>query len=146
MGQSTRGGPAAGTGEDPLRALLSSIRDMVLVRNAEGTLTYCSPAVFVALGYHPAELEGTKERDLVHPAVKGIVTNARDVTERRAENAQLRECMLRDPLTGIPNRLALNERLTMALSRSKRARDVVAVLFCDLDDFKVVNDTFGHEF
>ncbi|MDQ1462008.1 MAG: hypothetical protein QOI08_3492, partial [Actinomycetota bacterium] len=151
-------------------------------------------SVLDALGYQPAELEGTSERDLVHasdvdarddlvsgsspggapipaiqirlhdrdgdwhwfevietncledPDVKGIVTNARDVTERRAENAQLRERILRDPLTGIPNRLALDERLTMALSRAKRARDVVAVLFCDLDDFKLVNDSYGHEF
>ena len=80
------------------------------------------------------------------PDVNGIVTNARDVTAHKAENAELLERSLRDPLTGIPNRLALMERLEIALSRATRARDIVAVLFCDLDDFKLVNDSYGHDF
>ncbi len=80
------------------------------------------------------------------PQIKGIVSNARDVTARKAENAQLREHTMRDPLTGIPNRLALLERLDVALARVGRSRDVVAVLFCDLDDFKVVNDGYGHQY
>ena len=80
------------------------------------------------------------------PDVHGIVTTARDVTIRKAESAELLERSLRDPLTGIPNRLALMERLDVALSRAERSQDVVAVLFCDLDDFKLVNDGYGHEF
>ena len=80
------------------------------------------------------------------PDVRGIVTNARDATAHKAENAELLERSLRDPLTGIPNRLALMERLEIALSRATRARDIVAVLFCDLDDFKLVNDGYGHDF
>src|SRR4051794_32153852 len=48
-------------------ALLSSLRDIVLVRDADGLLTYCSPSVFGALGRRPAELRGTRERDLIHP-------------------------------------------------------------------------------
>ncbi|MDP9333368.1 MAG: EAL domain-containing protein, partial [Actinomycetota bacterium] len=80
------------------------------------------------------------------PDVNGIVTTARDVTTRKAESAELLERSLRDPLTGIPNRLALMERLDVALSRAERSQDVVALLFCDLDDFKLVNDGYGHEF
>jgi diguanylate cyclase (GGDEF)-like protein len=80
------------------------------------------------------------------PDVNGIVTNARDVEARKAENAELLERSLRDPLTGIPNRLALLERLEVALSRAQRSHDLVAVMFCDLDDFKLVNDGYGHEF
>src|SRR5258708_32103801 len=47
-------------------ALLSSLPDIVLVRDADGILTYCSPSVSDALGFQPAELEGTRERDLIH--------------------------------------------------------------------------------
>src|SRR5712671_6234866 len=53
-----------GVGRD--HALLSSLPDIVLVRDAGGILTYCSPSVSDALGFQPAELEGTRERDLIH--------------------------------------------------------------------------------
>ncbi len=90
--------------------------------------------------------EAVEANRLDDPEVNGIVTYARDVTARRAESAELLQRSVRDPLTGIPNRLALMERLDIALSRADRSRDVVAVLFCDLDDFKLVNDGYGHEF
>lgn len=206
MGRVMRGGPGHGRehtanlddcGPESLardHALLSSLRDIVLVRDADGVVTYCSPSVFGALGRRPSELQGTRERDLIHPSdidarddlvagtrsggpalppielrmrdrtgdwhwfesieinrlddpdVHGIISNARDVTARKAETEDLLERSLRDPLTGIPNRLALMERLEVALSRAARSRDTVAVLFCDLDDFKRVNDVFGHAF
>src|SRR4051794_17230172 len=76
MGQSTRGmgshrsSPkkpvSAPPSEARVRALLSTLPDVVLVRDAHGLLTYCSPSVYDALGYQPAELEGTLERDLIH--------------------------------------------------------------------------------
>ena len=68
MGHAIRGGSDRGRGDDPARllALLSSLRDIVLVRDADGILTYCSPSVSNALGYQPDELEGTPERDLIH--------------------------------------------------------------------------------
>jgi diguanylate cyclase (GGDEF)-like protein len=52
---------------------------------------------------------------------------------------------LHDPLTGAANRLLLTDRITLALAATERNGGQVAVLFCDLDDFKAVNDTFGHE-
>jgi diguanylate cyclase (GGDEF)-like protein/PAS domain S-box-containing protein len=82
---------------------------------------------------------------LDNPSVRGIVTNARDITSRKAAEAELLELSLYDPLTGLANRLLVMDRLAIALARRTRADDVIAVLFCDLDSFKVVNDSIGHE-
>lgn len=68
----------------------------------------------------------------------------RDTTERRAVVTRLAEEVLRDPLTGLPNRILLTDVLGRALQRSGRSGRRVAVLFVDLDDFKSVNDDFGH--
>lgn len=50
----------------------------------------------------------------------------------------------RDPLTGLPNRMALDERIEAALERAQRNQKLLAILMCDLDGFKPVNDTYGH--
>jgi diguanylate cyclase (GGDEF)-like protein len=59
--------------------------------------------------------------------------------------AELTRRALHDPLTGLPNRTLLEERMAMALAGQRRTGSVLAVLFCDLDHFKVVNDTYGHD-
>jgi diguanylate cyclase (GGDEF)-like protein/PAS domain S-box-containing protein len=69
----------------------------------------------------------------------------RDVTERKVLEEQLRYQVLHDPLTGLPNRVLFMERLEHALSLADRKPRLNAVLFADLDDFKVVNDSLGHE-
>ena len=95
-------------------------------------------------------LEATAANRLDHPAVGGIVVNARDVTERKAYEERLRHQALHDKLTGLPNRALFLDRLSYVLTR-QRDRDgesagkVVAVLFLDLDNFKYVNDSLGHE-
>src|ERR1700730_10095018 len=175
------------------QALLGGSRDAVWVRDADGVLVYCSPAVEGILGYRPDELEGTNERDLIHsadtglrdgsverllasqepqtplelrmrhqdgswrwletidtnrladPGVQAIITNARDVTHRKATEAELVQLTFRDPLTGLPNRSLLMDRISVALARTARSAEMLAVLFCDLDEFKVINDGFGHE-
>jgi diguanylate cyclase (GGDEF)-like protein/PAS domain S-box-containing protein len=66
---------------------------------------------------------------------------ARDVSEHRI----LEDRVLRDPLTGLPNRTALTERLTAAISRLERSPGLLVLLFVDLDRFKVINDGRGHE-
>ncbi len=69
----------------------------------------------------------------------------RDVSSRHAYEAQLEHFARRDALTGLANRRYLHDRLDAAIARARRTNGLVAVLFCDLDRFKVVNDSLGHE-
>ncbi len=74
----------------------------------------------------------------------GWVGSFEDVTAHRRLEAELARRALHDPLTGLPNRVQFLERLQEALARAGRSGTGVAVLFLDLDDFKVVNDNLGH--
>ena len=67
-----------------------------------------------------------------------------DVTDQKAREAGLRERALLDPVTGLPNRYLLEDRLEHALAQRRRGGHELAVLFVDLDGFKGVNDTAGH--
>ncbi|MFJ8043198.1 putative bifunctional diguanylate cyclase/phosphodiesterase [Kitasatospora sp. NPDC096147] len=74
----------------------------------------------------------------------GLILNSRDVTERVMLQAQLQHNAFHDPLTDLPNRALFTERLGAALADG-RAGETVAVLFLDLDGFKAVNDSAGHQ-
>ncbi|MGM0826236.1 MAG: bifunctional diguanylate cyclase/phosphodiesterase [Pseudomonadota bacterium] len=67
-----------------------------------------------------------------------------DVTQYRAQEAQLAYQATHDLLTGLPNRTALDERLEEAFERAQKSQDMVVVMHLDLDDFKTVNDGLGH--
>jgi len=69
----------------------------------------------------------------------------RDVTERKKAEDKMTQLALYDQLTKLPNRTLFYENLERALSQSKRTKSMVALLFIDLDGFKAVNDTFGHD-
>jgi len=85
-------------------------------------------------------------RDLRNdPTVGGLVLTLRDVTERRRLERELTHRAFHDSLTGLANRVLFNERVQHAVARARWSGAVVGVLFMDLDDFKVVNDTLGHE-
>ena len=75
----------------------------------------------------------------------GIVLNGRDVSERRAFEEQLAHQAFHDPVTHLANRALFNERVRHAVARSRREGAGLAVIFLDLDDFKTVNDSLGHE-
>ena len=77
-------------------------------------------------------------------SVDRVLVVIRDVTERKAAEEELTRKTLHDPLTGLPNRVLLLDRVGLALDRLGRTGGVVAVLFLDLDRFKDVNDTLGH--
>jgi diguanylate cyclase (GGDEF)-like protein len=67
-----------------------------------------------------------------------------DITERKETELDLEHRATHDPLTGLPNRVLLVDRLTHALTRAARSRFNVGILYCDLDGFKEVNTRFGH--
>ncbi|MBX9591636.1 MAG: EAL domain-containing protein [Hyphomonadaceae bacterium] len=73
----------------------------------------------------------------------GTVTTHHDITEKRRSEAKIAHMALHDALTGLPNRVLLNERIEHALTRV-RGDNIVAVHLLDLDLFKNVNDTLGH--
>ncbi|MFP3905830.1 MAG: EAL domain-containing protein [Acidimicrobiales bacterium] len=90
-------------------------------------------------------LEEISTNLLEDPAVRGIVVNVRDVTERHRHEAELVEQARRDPLTGLPNRLLFDEMVDAALARRQLTGAQLAVLSFDLDRFKLINDSLGHQ-
>jgi diguanylate cyclase (GGDEF)-like protein len=107
----------------------------------------------VALGF---AVQGTASISDVTFAVLVAVALAARVTllTRRADEvrraqagrvAELARIALHDPLTGLPNRTLLEDRLALAMTGQRRTGSLLAVLFCDLDGFKQINDIFGHD-
>jgi diguanylate cyclase (GGDEF)-like protein len=78
-------------------------------------------------------------------ALAALARQASAQLELRRRNAELRELALCDALTGLANRTLLADHLDLALAQRERSGGEVAVLFCDVDDFKAVNDRLGHE-
>ena len=77
-------------------------------------------------------------------SVEGVVINAHDVTDQRTLELQLLHQAFHDPLTGLPNRSLFRDRLVQARSDAEEHQTAYGVIFLDLDEFKLVNDTFGH--
>lgn len=89
------------------------------------------------------ELDASAVHD-VDGIARYAVVQLDDITDRRAENQRLSELAMQDALTGLANRALLSDRLERALARSARSGRPIAVMLCDLDRFKPVNDTYGH--
>ena len=74
-----------------------------------------------------------------------LLEQVENINERRALRERLAYAAIHDPLTGLPNRELFMDRLEMALRRAERGRHHVAVIFLDLDRFKLINDSLGHD-
>ena len=78
------------------------------------------------------------------PTVDGLVFTLRDVTDQHKLEEEMKHRAFHDALTGLPNRVMLQDRIAQQLASSRRSGVIAGVLFVDLDDFKIVNDTMGH--
>jgi diguanylate cyclase (GGDEF)-like protein/PAS domain S-box-containing protein len=120
-------------GDDESKSLLGAVGDSGRVADRyDLTFRRRDGAVVIA------EMQVTHLRD----GSQGV---GRDVTELRVLQAELTELALRDPLTGLANRRLLGELLAAALRRADRSGAEVAVVYLDLDNFKAINDCYGHD-
>jgi diguanylate cyclase (GGDEF)-like protein/PAS domain S-box-containing protein len=86
----------------------------------------------------------TAQPHIVSGKVVGVVEDFHDVTARKQAEETARHMATHDVLTSLPNRMLFGDRLDIAVANAARSEALFALLFCDLDDFKSVNDTFGH--
>ena len=77
--------------------------------------------------------------------VEFMLSVQRNIDEQKTYENQIRHYAYHDVLTGLPNRLAFAERLSSALAQARRGNDLLGVMFIDLDRFKFINDTLGHD-
>ena len=138
------------SGIEVLRELREHRLDMpVIFLSGETSIEYAIDALrfrafdFVSKPFDPQQLLQLVERALAEHKLE--VARVSHVTEMEAELYRLQHQAFHDPLTGLPNRALLNDRLTQAIAQAQRTARRVAVLFLDLDRFKPINDLHGHE-
>ena len=78
-------------------------------------------------------------------AITHYIGTQHDITERKLAEERIKELAFFDPLTGLPNRVTLHEKLSQVLKLAARSNDQFAVMLIDLDNFKTINDTLGHQ-
>jgi diguanylate cyclase (GGDEF)-like protein/PAS domain S-box-containing protein len=109
-----------------------------------GSAATCELRIRDAYG-HYRWVEQVLANHLADPSVQGIVGNLRDVTERKRAEQNLDRMALTDALTGLPNRTEFTNRLRAAVERGRESDNRVTVVFLDIDQFKLINDTLGHD-
>jgi diguanylate cyclase (GGDEF)-like protein/PAS domain S-box-containing protein len=128
-------------GDDAGR-LLRLLADGEAYARADGVAIECS------LRHHDGEI---RRFEILHTnllddeQVRGIVLNGRDISERKAFEAQLAHQAFHDPVTNLANRALFVEQARRAIARVLREGRELAVVFLDIDDFKTINDSLGHQ-
>jgi diguanylate cyclase (GGDEF)-like protein/PAS domain S-box-containing protein len=138
---------------------LSHLRGLSLTTLVPGGSGEDGPALLARLSAAPPdqrELNGMNARGEPFPLAVSVspvqlpgerlyVCILRDLTEQHRSQAHIHRLAHHDPLTGLENRAALGERLEQLLAQARRSKLPLAVLFIDLDHFKKINDSFGHQ-
>jgi diguanylate cyclase (GGDEF)-like protein/PAS domain S-box-containing protein len=122
----------------------SSLRALARLRSHAGNASYTEDWQITRRDQRRVQIQVRCSDLRGDRTVAGLVLTLRDVTEQRQLEAELKHRAFHDALTGLPNRLLFQDRAAHALARAKREGSTTGVLFVDLDDFKVTNDTMGH--
>jgi diguanylate cyclase (GGDEF)-like protein len=130
-------GPAGGERLDALEQLRQLVPEVAVVALTE------TADERIALSAIRAGAQDSLVKSDLNPA--RLRRAVRHSVERKRAETRLAHQALHDQLTGLPNRALFLDRLRVALDRSRRTRATVAVLFLDLDNFKEINDTLGHD-
>ena len=114
------------------------LRKRLYLNGEDKTTSLSIPFEISAMGIHEIDRRSSK------PQFRGTYGIARDITDRKQAESLMRFQAYHDLLTGLPNRTLFRDRLSLAISHSKRSGSKVAVMFVDLDRFKIINDSLGH--
>ncbi len=135
--------------EEIARHMLEEVRTVLEtqhIRSLDYELPIAGPTPRVRHGEHAVPLPVRHfEARLVATGPDEVLGLVRDISERKRTEEQIRRLAYCDSLTGIPNRQAFLETLEAELTRSRKGNKKFAVLFMDLDAFKRINDTLGHD-
>ncbi len=172
--QLAQGNDALRQSETRLRTILDNVPDGVLSIDNDSRILSCNPAACKLFGLPADALVSRLFIDLLDisegesPEIAGIradgsrfpaettfsdrydaantrIIIVRDITERKNSEARLVQLANYDPLTGLPNRTLMRDRLMHAIQRARRNHTMIGLIFLDLDRFKNINDTLGHQ-
>jgi diguanylate cyclase (GGDEF)-like protein/PAS domain S-box-containing protein len=113
---------------------------------AAGSMASCSNCILVRRDGSEVGIESTTTLIREHDeSVTGAIVAFRDVSAARAKSLEMSHLAQHDVLTDLPNRVLFNDRLTQAIALAERQGKQLAVMFVDLDHFKKINDSLGHD-